>query len=137
MAALAADVAAAHSGVRVHWASVDMRDHEAMEKAVAAIPDDLKRIDILCNVAGLALGMDAGHAFDDADLVTMTDTNCVALARLTRLVAPGMAERDQGDIVNMSSVAAHYHYPGGAIYCACKGRKEREGGEVRGGLVEK
>jgi NADP-dependent 3-hydroxy acid dehydrogenase YdfG len=40
--------------------------------------------------------------------------------RLTRLIVPGMVARDAGHVVNMSSVAAHHHYPGGSVYCGCK-----------------
>ena len=53
---------------------------------------------------GLALGMDAGHEAAEDDVATMVDTNCVALARMTRLVVPAMAARDSGHVVNMSSV---------------------------------
>ena len=81
LAALAADVAAAHPGVKVHVASVDVRDADAVKAAVAGIPADLASVDILINNAGLALGKDPAHAVEDADLTTMVETNCVALAR--------------------------------------------------------
>jgi 3-hydroxy acid dehydrogenase/malonic semialdehyde reductase len=46
------------------------------------------------------------------DWETMIETNVTALARVTRAVLPGMVERNRGDILNMSSVAATYPYPG-------------------------
>lgn len=116
---LAAELTAAH-GTRVHVAAVDVCDADALSAAVDAIPPEFATINILINNAGLALGVDPAHRVQDDDLTTMVQTNCVALARLTRLIAPRMADADAGDIVNMSSVAAHYHYPGGAIYCATK-----------------
>jgi len=36
------------------------------------------------------------------------------------LCLPGMTARQKGDIVNLSSIAAHEVYPNGSIYCATK-----------------
>ena len=119
LAELARELSAAH-GTRVHTAVVDVRDLQALTAVIDALPPDFVNVDILVNNAGLALGVDAAHTVADGDLTTMVDTNCIALARLTRLLTPRMVAHDSGDIVNLSSVAAHYHYPGGAIYCATK-----------------
>lgn len=119
LAALASELSAAH-GTRVHTAVVDVRDLAALTAVIDALPPAFANVDILVNNAGLALGVDAAHEVADDDLTTMVDTNCVALARLSRLLTPRMVARDSGDIVNLSSVAAHYHYAGGAIYCATK-----------------
>ena len=54
------------------------------------------------------------------DVRTVVDTNCVALAQATRLLTPGMLARDRGHVVNMSSVAGHAAYGGGAAYCGTK-----------------
>jgi 3-hydroxy acid dehydrogenase/malonic semialdehyde reductase len=50
----------------------------------------------------------------------MIDTNCRALATVTRAVLPGMVERGRGHVVNVGSVAARYPYPGGNVYGATK-----------------
>jgi NADP-dependent 3-hydroxy acid dehydrogenase YdfG len=50
----------------------------------------------------------------------MIATNVTGLARVTRAVLPGMVARNRGDVVNMSSVAASYPYPGGNAYGATK-----------------
>jgi NADP-dependent 3-hydroxy acid dehydrogenase YdfG len=42
----------------------------------------------------LALGKAPAHQNDIGDIVTMLDTNCKALAVLTRSVARGMVKRD-------------------------------------------
>jgi 3-hydroxy acid dehydrogenase/malonic semialdehyde reductase len=50
----------------------------------------------------------------------MIETNVTGLSRVTRALLPGMVKRNHGDILNMSSVAATYPYPGGNIYGATK-----------------
>ena len=44
--------------------------------------------------AGLALGKGPAHTNDTGDITTMLDTNCKAVAILTRDVAAGMVKRD-------------------------------------------
>ena len=50
----------------------------------------------------------------------MIDTNIKGLLYVTRTVAPGMAARRAGHIVNLGSIAGREVYPGGAVYCATK-----------------
>ena len=75
--------------------------------------------DILVNNAGVdrpgsILGADAG----DIDL--LVDVNLRAVLQLCRLVVPGMAARNRGHVVNISSIAASYHFGGNATYHATK-----------------
>jgi serine 3-dehydrogenase len=50
---------------------------------------------------------------------TVIDTNVTALVSVTRLLLPRLIER-KGVILNLSSVAANYPYPGGNVYGASK-----------------
>lgn len=77
-------------------------------------------VDGLINNAGLALGRDpvARSAWSDAE--TMLTVNINGALRIAHAVVPGMLERGQGDIINLCSVAGHWTYPGGAVYCATK-----------------
>ena len=50
----------------------------------------------------------------------MVETNVIGLMRVTHALLPGMVERDRGHIVNVSSTAARYPYPGGNVYGASK-----------------
>ena len=106
--------------IKIHTAVLDVRDARAVSEFLETLPEDFKNIDLLVNNAGLALGVDKCSALKDQDVATMVETNCLALARFTRLVTPGMVARDKGHVVNIGSVAGTYHYGGGAAYCATK-----------------
>jgi len=97
----------------------------AHDVAAEGFIDELKRsfgtdFDVLINNAGLALGRDTVEASNPQDWQQMMDVNVSALFRLTHAVLPGMLARQQGDILNVCSIAGHVTYPGGAVYCAAK-----------------
>lgn len=98
----------------------DVRDFKACEEAVNSLPDEFKSIDLLVNNAGLAAG---AAPFDQSlldDFDRMIDTNVKGLLYMTKLIVPGMIEREGGHIVNISSIAGIEVYPSGSVYCASK-----------------
>jgi NADP-dependent 3-hydroxy acid dehydrogenase YdfG len=100
--------------------AMDIRDPASILAALADLPEAFAPIDILFNNAGLALGLGKAQEADLADWDTMIATNVTGLAHVTRAVLPGMVARNRGHLINMSSVAASYPYPGGNIYGATK-----------------
>ncbi len=104
----------------VHPLALDVRDRAAVEKAVATLPADFARIDVLVNNAGLALGLEPAHRASLDEWEQMIDTNNRGLVVMTRQVIPGMVERGRGHVVNLGSVAGTYPYPGGNVYGATK-----------------
>jgi 3-hydroxy acid dehydrogenase/malonic semialdehyde reductase len=50
----------------------------------------------------------------------MVATNVSGLMHMTHALLPGMVARDRGHIVNLSSTAGLYAYPGGHVYGASK-----------------
>jgi serine 3-dehydrogenase len=109
----------AHGTERVHAAVFDIRDADAMQAALDALPAGFRNIDLLVNNAGLALGTEPAQRADLAQWRQMIDTNVTALVMLTRLLLPALIEC-RGAIVNLSSVAGTYPYPGGNVYGASK-----------------
>lgn len=107
-------------GTEVLLLPFDVRDREAATAAIANLTDPWKGIDILVNNAGLALGVDKEYSCDLDECFTMIDTNIKALLTITRLVVPGMVERNRGHVINIGSVAGDAAYPGGSTYCATK-----------------
>lgn len=106
--------------VPVHVIGCDVRDEQALRSAVSALPAEFATIDVLVNNAGLALGLEGAHEAAWEDWLQMIDTNCTAVALLTRLILPGMVKRRSGHVVMMGSVAGAYAYPGGNVYGASK-----------------
>lgn len=100
--------------------SFDVRDRDAAAKAMAAIPQEWRDIDVLINNAGLALGLEKEYEGNYDDWDTMIDTNIKGLLTMTRLIVPGMVERGQGHIINIGSVAGDAAYANGNVYCATK-----------------
>ncbi|MBR9970558.1 SDR family NAD(P)-dependent oxidoreductase [Magnetospirillum sulfuroxidans] len=103
-----------------HILVLDVRDRVGVTEAIAALPAPFAHIDVLVNNAGLALGLEPAHAADLDDWEAMIDTNVKGLMYVTRAVLPGMVARDRGHVVNISSIAGTYPYPGGNAYGASK-----------------
>ncbi|NCP24119.1 MAG: SDR family NAD(P)-dependent oxidoreductase [Erythrobacter sp.] len=104
---------------KVHAAVFDVRDEAAMDQAIAALPGDFAKIDLLVNNAGLAQGLSPAQEADLDDWQTMIDTNVTAMVKLTRKLLPGLIER-KGAIIALGSVAGNYVYPGGNVYAGSK-----------------
>ena len=98
----------------------DVSDRESVITAINNIPAQWKKIDVLVNNAGLALGRDY---FEDASLDdwdTMIGTNLSGLLYVSKAVVPFMIERQEGHIINIGSTAAKEVYEKGNVYCATK-----------------
>ncbi len=104
---------------KVHAAAFDVRDIEAMEAALAALPEPFAGIDLLVNNAGLARGLAPAQEASLDDWQTMIDTNVTAMVVLTRKLLPTLIER-KGAIIAIGSVAGNYVYPGGNVYAGSK-----------------
>jgi NADP-dependent 3-hydroxy acid dehydrogenase YdfG len=92
----------AETGCWVH--AVDLSDLDALT-ALAKVAE----FDVLVNNAGQSRRGDIlGMTCEDVD--TLIDVNLRAVLHLTRLIVPGMASRDRGHIVNISSIAGHYAF---------------------------
>lgn len=107
-------------GENAHIISLDVRDREAVLAAVANLPAEFAKIDVLINNAGLALGLNAFQEQSADDLQQMVDTNITGVLNCTQALLPAMIERKSGHIVNISSIAGTYPYPGGNVYGATK-----------------
>ena len=107
-------------GVDVLTLVFDVRDREAATLAIENLPKEWSEIDVLVNNAGLALGLEPEYEGCLDDWETMIDTNIKGLLTMTRLIVPGMVERDCGHIINIGSVAGDAAYAGGNVYCATK-----------------
>ncbi len=106
--------------VNIFQLVLDVRDSEAVEAQISALPKLFQNIDILVNNAGLVLGVEKTHKTPVLDTDIMIDTNVKGVLNLIRTVVPGMLANNKGHVVNISSIAGHEAYPGGSVYCASK-----------------
>ncbi|HVI98325.1 MAG TPA: SDR family NAD(P)-dependent oxidoreductase [Sphingomonas sp.] len=113
------DALAAELGDTFHGAAFDVRDEAARDAALDALPDGFRDIDLLVNNAGLALGTAPAQQADLDQWKTMIDTNVTALVSLTHKLLPSLIAR-KGAVINLSSVAGTYPYPGGNVYGGTK-----------------
>ncbi|XPS79954.1 hypothetical protein M3J09_011921 [Ascochyta lentis] len=131
----------ANAGIQVHFASVDVSNHESLAKAVSSAVKELGPIDVLINNAGLALG--APSAFPDLKIEqinTMAGTNINGFmyATYVALNEGKMKERNKGTILNITSVTGLEVPPfsGEAVYHASKAFQEAFSNVLRTELVE-
>jgi len=107
-------------GVKVLALDFDVQDKKAVSAAIEGMPEEWKKIEILINNAGLALGRDYFEEASMDDWETMLDTNVKGLLYVSRAVLPYMIREKKGHIINMGSVAAKVVYEKGNVYCASK-----------------
>ena len=105
---------------RIHAVALDVRDRAAVEGVVSGLPAAFAEVDVLVNNAGLALGLEPVNETKLENWQTMIDTNINGLLYCTRALLPGMMERNRGHIINLSSIAGSYPYPGGNVYGGTK-----------------
>jgi 3-hydroxy acid dehydrogenase / malonic semialdehyde reductase len=110
----------AEKGARVLPLTLDVRKRKNVEDAINSLPDEWKKIDVLVNNAGLALGLEPVNTGNPDNWDSMIDTNIKGLLYLTRAIAPLMIQAGKGHIVNIGSVAGREVYPDGNVYCATK-----------------
>ncbi len=106
-------------GEALHTLNFDIQNSTQINEAIDSLPSNFKNIDLLINNAGLALGTAAAQECDLEQWNTMVDTNIRGLMSLTHKVLPTLIEQ-RGAVINISSVAASYPYPGGNVYGGTK-----------------
>lgn len=98
----------------------DVRDREAVFNQLSKLEGKWRKIDVLVNNAGLALGLSDIQDGDLDDWDQMIDTNVKGLLYVSKAVMPLMIEQGQGQIINIGSIAGRETYPKGNVYCATK-----------------
>ena len=106
-------------GIRTWTFHGDLTDLGGPERLYEEVTRVVSKIDVLVNNAGVCwFGKFSEMPLKRLD--TMILLNCMAYAKLSRLFLPAMIERDEGGILNISSVSAFQPVPTLAIYAATK-----------------
>jgi NADP-dependent 3-hydroxy acid dehydrogenase YdfG len=106
-------------GVRVTTHRLDVADREAVRALPATVHDAHKRVDLLVNNAGVALG-GSFEQVDEDDFDWLMDINFNGVVRMTRAFLPLLRQSDEARIVNLSSIYGIVSPPGQAAYSASK-----------------
>ncbi|MFA6448660.1 MAG: SDR family NAD(P)-dependent oxidoreductase [bacterium] len=109
------------AGKRAIAVNVDITD----EKSVAALMESIKaefgRLDIVCNNAGIAAGINLSYMLSPAEWRKVMEVNLTGTFIVSRAAAQWMTKSKQsGSIINISSWRGFAPAPFMAAYCASK-----------------
>ncbi|MCP2336471.1 SDR family oxidoreductase [Actinomadura rupiterrae] len=103
--------------------AVDVTDPASVDAAVARIKNELGRVDLVVNNAGVMLPSPIEDGRED-EWQQMIDLNITGLLRITRAFLPDLVaaagDGRAADLVNISSIGAHSVFPGYNVYSATK-----------------
>jgi NAD(P)-dependent dehydrogenase (short-subunit alcohol dehydrogenase family) len=112
--------AADNESLPIKVVQLNVADNRMVNNAIQAIVSEAGRIDILVNNAGYGLvGAFEDLSIDD-EIKNQYETNVFGLMRVTQAVLPIMRRQKSGIIVNVSSGAGLFGYPGGSAYVSTK-----------------
>ncbi len=115
--ATAADIRA--TGVHVLTVPTDVTDRDARSALVSTAERTFGAVDVLVNNAGGDFQREFHH-YTAEDVEALIRLNLTGPIELTRLLLPGMLQRKQGHIVNISSMGGRIGFPYTEVYSASK-----------------
>ena len=98
---------------------LDVTDDESLKNAINHVTSEAGRIDVLVNNAGYGL-VGALEELSMEEIKTQFETNLFGLVRVIQAVLPTMRRQRSGRILNLSSGAGLFGYPGGSAYVSTK-----------------
>ena len=99
--------------------SVDVTDLSAMQEAIKEAEEVYGKVDLLINCAGVML-LGYPDKQDFAEWSRMIDVNVKGVLTGIKAVLADMVARNQGTIVNISSIAGRKTFDNHSVYCASK-----------------
>lgn len=99
--------------------SVDVSDLEGVKEAIKEGEEKFGKVDLLINCAGVMLLGDSKNQ-DFAEWNNMIDVNIKGILTGTNVVLKDMVERNEGTIINISSIAGRKTFDNHAVYCGTK-----------------
>jgi len=125
-------------GIKVKTLVFDVRSYSDVLKNINSLDDEWKKIEILVNNAGLAVGLEKLYEYNMEDVDRMVDTNIKGFTYIANTILPLMIATDKVcTVVNIGSVAGEIAYPNGSIYCATKFAVKAISDAMRSELIDK
>ena len=104
---------------KVSTAAIDLGAPRAAQQVAEAAAAELGAADVLVNNAATE-PQTRFHVLSLAEIEHVLQVDLIAPLLLSRLLLPGMLEREYGRIVNVSSLAGHTSFPHTEAYAAAK-----------------
>ncbi|HST71458.1 SDR family oxidoreductase [Kocuria rosea] len=101
-------------------APCDVTSDAEVEALRDQVLEEQGRVDALLNISGGARGTDRVAEARTEDWAWMYEVNVLGTLRMTRAFLPALRENGEGTVLNLTSLAAHRAYEGGAGYNAAK-----------------
>lgn len=98
----------------------DVTSDNDVARVVSQVTADGGPVHAIVNNAGGALGLDPVAEADVDRWRAMYEVNVLGALRMTRALLPALRASGRGDVLVLTSTAAHGTYPGGAGYVAAK-----------------
>ena len=110
---------ATKEGLPIRVVQLNVTEERSINDAIHSIKSDVGKIDVLVNNAGYGLN----GAFEDLameEIKAQYETNLFGVIRVTQAVLPIMRKQKSGIIINISSAAGRFGYPGESAYVSTK-----------------
>lgn len=112
------DLADSFPAGQIHWAQVDVTDHEAVRTAVDSMIEAWGGIDVCIPNAGLGIFSPLPEARFE-DWKTMVDVNITGVLATLHAALPSLIA-NKGHVIQIGSIAARNVFPNSGVYCATK-----------------
>lgn len=99
--------------------SVDVTDIEAIKSAVHEAEQEYGKVDCFINNAGVML-LGSADSQNTNEWQKMLDVNVMGVLNGVHIVLDDMIKRNEGTIINISSIAGRKTFPNHAVYCGTK-----------------
>ncbi len=107
------------AGGRAAWATADVTDTEALERALDAVETELGGVDVVVANAGYGRP-EVPKKHQPGRSLEMYDANLLGMLRAIDWALPRFVERRGGHLVGVASVASFVGFPNSASYCGSK-----------------
>ena len=95
------------------------------QRLTAQVIEENGKIDLLVNNAGSGGKIGPFHELTTDEASSVIGSNLLSVILGSHAVVPHMVREKSGSVINVSSVCAHYSWPGWAVYSAAKAGVER------------
>lgn len=106
-------------GITAVYATADISKQEEVEQAADSLIEQLGKVDILINNAGIAQ-FGTLLEMDPKDWERIIQVNLMGTYYMTRKVLPAILEQNEGSIINVASTAGEKGFATGSAYVASK-----------------